>query len=54
MTAIARSQWRAVLRPRRYRADATIMVLTDHGYVTAVEGKNGFVCVVERAWMSPD
>jgi hypothetical protein len=34
--------------------DATIMVLTEHGYVTAVEGKNGFVCVVERAWMSPD
>jgi len=34
--------------------DATVLVLTDHGYVTAVEGKNGFVCVVERAWMSPD
>jgi hypothetical protein len=30
------------------------MVLTEHGYVTAVEGKNGFVCIVERAWMSPD
>jgi hypothetical protein len=27
--------------------------LGDHGYVTAVNGKNGFVCVVERAWMSP-
>ena len=24
-----------------------------HGYETAVEGKNGFVCMVERAWMSP-
>lgn len=34
--------------------DATVLVLTEHGYVTAVEGKNGFVCVVERAWMSPD
>ena len=34
--------------------DATVMVLGEHGYVTAVEGKNGFVCVVERAWMSPD
>lgn len=33
---------------------ATVMVLTEHGYVTAVEGKNGFVCVVERAWMSPE
>jgi hypothetical protein len=33
--------------------DATVMVLSEHGYVTAVKGKNGFVCVVERAWMSP-
>jgi len=30
--------------------DATILVLGKHGYETAVEGKNGFVCVVERAW----
>jgi hypothetical protein len=33
--------------------DATIMILGRHGYEPAVEGKNGFVCVVERAWMSP-
>jgi hypothetical protein len=33
--------------------DATILVLGPHGYETAVEGKNGFVCVVERAWMAP-
>lgn len=32
---------------------ATILVLEPHGYVTAVEGKNGFVCAVERGWMSP-
>lgn len=32
--------------------DATVMVLGKHGYETAVEGKNGFVCVVERAWMN--
>ncbi len=31
--------------------DATVMVLGRHGYETAVEGKNGFVCIVERAWM---
>ena len=31
--------------------DATVMVLGKHGYETAVKGKNGFVCVVERAWM---
>ncbi len=29
------------------------MVLGSHGYETAVEGKNGFVCMVERAWMNP-
>jgi len=33
--------------------DATVFVLGRHGYETAVEGKNGFVCAVERAWMAP-
>jgi len=33
--------------------DAKVMVLGAHGYETAVEGKNGFVCMVERAWMNP-
>src|SRR5215470_18023604 len=33
--------------------DAKILVLGQHGYETAVEGKNGFVCAVERGWMSP-
>ena len=40
--------------PESISRDATVMVLTEHGYVNAVEGKNGFVCVVERAWMSPE
>jgi hypothetical protein len=40
--------------PDAISRDATVLVLTEHGYVTAVEGKNGFVCVVERAWMSPE
>ncbi len=31
---------------------ATVLVLTRHGYDTAVKGSNGFVCAVERAWMS--
>ena len=31
---------------------ATVLVLTRHGYETAVEGSNGFVCAVERGWMS--
>jgi hypothetical protein len=39
--------------PAAISADATVLVLQPHGYVTAVQGKNGFVCVVERGWMSP-
>jgi len=31
---------------------ATVLVLTRHGYETAVKGSNGFVCAVERGWMS--
>jgi hypothetical protein len=33
--------------------DAKVQVLGPHGYETAVEGKNGFVCLVERGWMAP-
>jgi hypothetical protein len=33
--------------------EATIQVLNEHGYQTVVTGKNGFVCLVERAWMGP-
>ena len=32
--------------------DAEILVLTSHGYKTAVKGKNGFVCLVDRSWQS--
>src|SRR6201981_3588688 len=39
--------------PESISQDATILVLGRHGYETAVEGKNGFVCAVERGWMSP-
>ena len=39
--------------PEDIGRDATVWVLGRHGYETAVEGKNGFVCVVERAWMAP-
>jgi hypothetical protein len=27
---------------------ATVLVLTPHGYETAIKGSNGFVCAVER------
>ena len=30
--------------------DATVMVLGPKGYRTAVQGKNGFLCYVERSW----
>jgi len=38
--------------PTSISGDATVMVLGKRGYETAVEGKNGFVCIVERAWMN--
>ena len=37
--------------PYSISRDATILVLGRQGYETAVEGKNGFVCMVERGWM---
>jgi hypothetical protein len=39
--------------PKSISADATILILGRHGYESAVEGKNGFVCVVERLWTAP-
>ncbi|HEX7334443.1 MAG TPA: hypothetical protein VF290_23280 [Pyrinomonadaceae bacterium] len=36
--------------PDSISRDATILVLGRQGYETAVEGKNGFVCMVGRAW----
>jgi len=41
--------------PESISRDAEVMVLGQHGYETAVKGKNGFVCMVERSWMTqPD
>jgi hypothetical protein len=39
--------------PDSISRDAKILVLGPHGYETAIEGKNGFVCAVERGWMAP-
>ena len=39
--------------PPALSSDANVLVLEKDGYHTAVEGKNGFTCVVERGWMSP-
>jgi hypothetical protein len=37
--------------PDSISSEATILVLGRQGYETAVEGKNGFVCMVGRGWM---
>lgn len=39
--------------PEAISRNATVLVLGRHGYETAATGANGFVCLVERAWMSP-
>jgi hypothetical protein len=36
--------------PPSISGDAKILVLGARGYETAAEGKNGFVCLVERGW----
>ena len=38
--------------PASISHDATVVVLGRHGYETAVQGKNGFVCYVGRGWSS--
>ena len=41
--------------PASISGDADVQVLGRHGFETAVKGKNGFVCLVERSWTSaPD
>lgn len=39
--------------PPAISSQATILVLTMHGYETAEKGTNGFTCLVERSWESP-
>jgi hypothetical protein len=39
--------------PESISRDAEVLVLGRHGFDTAVNGKNGFVCIVERSWTSP-
>lgn len=39
--------------PAAISSDAEVLVLGRNGYETAVKGKNGFVCAVERGWMGP-
>lgn len=39
--------------PESISRDAEVRVLGRHGYETAGQGKNGFVCIVERSWTAP-
>ena len=39
--------------PESISRDAEVLVLGRHGYETALKGKNGFVCMVERSWTAP-
>jgi hypothetical protein len=36
--------------PESISRDAEVLVLGPHGFETAVKGKNGWVCIVERGW----
>jgi hypothetical protein len=36
--------------PASISADAEVLVLGNRGYETAAQGRNGFVCLVERSW----
>lgn len=36
--------------PESISRDASVLVLGRQGYETAIQGKNGFVCIVGRAW----
>ena len=38
--------------PASISSDADVLVLGERGYETAVKGKNGFVCLVERSWFA--
>jgi hypothetical protein len=36
--------------PPSIAANADVLLLSSHGYRTAIKGNNGFVCLVERSW----
>jgi len=39
--------------PDSISKDAEVIVLSKQGYETAVKGKNGFLCMVQRSWSTP-
>jgi hypothetical protein len=38
--------------PTSISGDASVQVLGNHGYETAATGKNGFICMVWRSWVT--
>jgi hypothetical protein len=36
--------------PASISGDAGVLTLGEHGYETALKGRNGFVCLVQRSW----
>jgi len=36
--------------PEAISRDASVMVMSGHGYQIAVQGKNGWTCIVDRGW----
>lgn len=39
--------------PPAISRNATVLILTRHGYAVGKTGSNGFTCIVERGWMPP-
>ena len=39
--------------PESISRDVEVQVLGRHGYETAIQGKNGFTCIVQRSWTAP-
>ena len=48
-----RLRWREASAPSNVSDRATIKVFNESGYEVAIEGDNGFVCMVMRAWSAP-
>jgi hypothetical protein len=53
MTAAAEAALARSAAPASISGQATVLVLTKHGYENVAQGTNGFTCLVERSWMSP-
>jgi hypothetical protein len=53
MTAVSEIALARSAAPANVADNASVKVLSDRGYRIAVEGTNGFVCIVMRGWTAP-